>query len=105
MKTLRENTGILPTKTLAFFHIKKRKISPQLSSSLNIGYNHVCCAVTGLACVMSVTRLGCVLPKLCGVMTGLGCVVTWLGYVVSGLGCAVTGLGCTVAGLGCVVTG
>ena len=39
MKTLKENTGILPTKTLAFFLIKRRKISPQLSSSLNIGYN------------------------------------------------------------------
>ena len=39
MKTLRENTGILPTKTLTFFHIKRSKISPQLSNSLNIGYN------------------------------------------------------------------
>ena len=39
MKTLKENTGILPTKTPAFPLIKKKKISPHLSNSLNIAYN------------------------------------------------------------------
>ena len=39
MKTLKENTGIFPTKTLAFPLIRRRKISPHLSNSLNIAYN------------------------------------------------------------------
>ena len=39
MKTRKENTCILPTKNLAFSLIKRRKISPQLSNSLNIAYN------------------------------------------------------------------
>ena len=39
MKTLKKNTGILPTKTLPFSLNKRRKISPQLSNSLNIAYN------------------------------------------------------------------
>ena len=34
MKTLKGKTGILPTKTLPFSLINRRKISPQLSNTL-----------------------------------------------------------------------
>lgn len=35
-KTLKENNGILPTKTLPFTLMNSIKIGPQLSNSLNI---------------------------------------------------------------------
>ena len=36
MKPLKENSGILPSKTLTHYLINKIKTSPQLSNTLNI---------------------------------------------------------------------